>query len=169
MSCYSLVVSDELLFPVVIDETDGDVINIRSSNQFQNVIGCSRSIDNHVLHFFRDLYIMDDLVRVNNLAKMIVFYKAGVYQGSLWYLYDENHIVVFGIRSSIQNYILNVKGTLRFMISKIKEMSDKKKILILSPPSEIEPFLLKIGYNETRSSNEFIKKCRFTSTVVWQK
>lgn len=138
--------------PIVLGERAFEAIAVSESNPFRDVNGKNRFIPTSVLNGFQDVYDVDHSM-INKDTRLLVAYLDGKYQGSVWTFENEKFFGIYGIRSSLSNYLHGVKGTARALMHHIMEQAAGRTIVVPWPLESMIPLLESLSFVEQNSND----------------
>lgn len=146
---------------LLLDNNDHFVIDYenpigRISNPlYPELEGLDNRVDFDIINGYKDVLGIDELKKNDPRFKLLVALRPGnrIFEGVVWTWEDENYIGIYGIRSSISNYLLGVKGTASAIINKVKEIAGERRVIVSNPLLTMISLLERKGFTESNDPN----------------
>jgi len=145
----------------VIEDADGNPtydpvvhqpvpIHVPGSNIFYPLDAMDR-VPMDVIHGYEDVHSIDEAFTkpiTGYDTRFLAAFDDGLYQGGVW-LFSKHgstdHIGMYGIRTSIANYLMKRKGTARALLSHVETLGYKMAV-IPWPLESMHKLLIQLGY-----------------------
>jgi hypothetical protein len=143
----------------IIGENKGAEIKLKD-HPFQTLNGMSNLITDNDHFGYLDVFSLDESLQYKN-GKILVCYKVEnkkkIYQGCTWIFENSRYIAIYGIRTSLNNFLTKQKGTATEILKHVIKMADskwfKRTILIPWPLEGMVELLKKFELNKVRFTN----------------
>ena len=161
-------------YELVLDETGDLIINkdgswmkgakvipqpiiVSDSNLFPELNGIDNTMDIDSRNWFSDVFHIDEEFLNGNYNPLILaYFENGRYQGSVWCTVTNKYVIMYGIKTSLYNYITETKGYATKILHAIEENLMGRKLIILSPLESMVSLLVKNGYIEKIDQNHVL-------------
>lgn len=131
-----------------------------------------------IIHGYEDVHAIDEAFTrpINGYdTRFLAAFNDGLYQGGVW-LFSKHgsmdHIGIYGIRTSIANYLMKRKGTARALMNHVETLGYKMAV-IPWPLESMHNLLIQFGYQahtKTKDTPETIFLLPVTRTTsYWTK
>jgi hypothetical protein len=117
------------------------------TNQFHDINGIDSNIILDVYYSYKDVFELDESLN-NKDAKLLVYIKDDMYQGCTWIMESEKYIGMYGIRSSVINYLKGKKGISQQILDYVKILANGRKIVLPWPLESMRALLFRNKFIE---------------------
>jgi hypothetical protein len=171
ITSYFTIMSQEISIFNEIKPNIPTTLNVPETNMFRELNGLTVTISEEVLDSYYDVYQIDFRFfknilenpnqNINDIFRCVCFFTEGSYDGCIWIKVLPDYIGLYGIRTSLQNFILNKRGKSLKMLELIKQhYSDgHRRLVAINPLRVFTDILKKQNYQQIidkRFFNNFI-------------
>jgi hypothetical protein len=152
--------------PIVIGETKKGKID---DPEYPELEGMDNRIPQDAINGYEDVFQIDEGLRRENIfvdnLKILTASDDGIYQGHVWIWFDDKYYGLYGIRTSLSNYILKIKGIASALLDKAAELAGNRKIIVANPLESMVPLLTKRKF-ESHQTDEDTELYQFLKPVT---
>lgn len=129
------------------------------------------TVKNSVIDNYGDVFGLDNPLSeqaeegIRNL-KLLTFWDKNEFQGCVWTFEDDKYFGIYAIRTSLTNFLTNVKGTASFMLNDIIKKAKQRKIIVPWPLESMLPLLKKLDFQEY-NIDIMNKEIRFLEPITY--